>query len=226
MNIAEKLMEIQGKLKAPKNQKNSFGNYNYRSCEDILEAVKPLLAEFKCTMTLNDEMVIVGDRIYVKATATLKSVEEPGDCVVNCAFAREAESKKGMDESQVTGATSSYARKYALNGLFLIDDNKDADTDEYNTITNQKSEAKPKTAPKAVSKTEEKTGEKPKVSEETKKIRRNFVSFCEQHKDIVNWKDYKLTENSSDQDFINALADAKAKVANATTDGELPFPLD
>ena len=226
MNITEKLMQIQGKLKVTKDQRNSFGNYNYRSCEDILEAVKPLLTEVKCTMTLNDEMVIVGDRIYVKAKATLTDVEKPGDCVVNCAFAREAESKKGMDESQVTGATSSYARKYALNGLFLIDDNKDADTDEYNTITNQKSEAKPKAAPKTAPKAEDKAEDKPKVSEETKKIRRNFVSFCENHKDIVNWKDYKLTEESSDQDFINALADAKAKVANATTDGELPFPLD
>lgn len=123
-NITTALMCIQYGLKAPKNQRNNFGGYNYRSCEDIMEAVKPLLREFNVVLTVSDEMVLVGDRIYVKATATLSDGE---DSISNSAFAREAESKKGMDESQITGAASSYARKYALNGLFCIDDTKDAD---------------------------------------------------------------------------------------------------
>lgn len=120
------LTEIQKKLKAPKSNYNSFGKYNYRSCEDILEAVKPLLGDN--TLTLSDEVVQIGDRIYVKATAVFR--DGSTETRVS-AFAREAESKKGMDESQVTGTASSYARKYALNGLFLIDDTKDADTDEF-----------------------------------------------------------------------------------------------
>ena len=119
------LVYIQSTLKAPKNQRNNFGGYNYRSCEDIMEAVKPLLKETNCTLVISDEIVQVADRIYVKSTATLKTPS--GDVYENTAFAREALSKKGMDESQVTGAASSYARKYALNGLFCIDDTKDAD---------------------------------------------------------------------------------------------------
>ena len=133
--MVDKLMRIQAKLKAPKGQRNTFGNYNYRSCEDILEAVKPLLAEEGCTLTLSDEIELIGDRYYIKATATLKSDKEE---IHVSAYAREEQAKKGMDSAQVTGATSSYARKYALNGLFCIDDNKDPDTDEY---TNQKKKA-------------------------------------------------------------------------------------
>jgi hypothetical protein len=119
------LQEIQHKLKAPKNQRNNFGGYNYRSCEDILEALKPVLAEYNAAIVLSDSVELVGNRVYVKATATLKTQE--GDISVT-AFAREAETRKGMDESQITGSASSYARKYALNGLFGIDDTKDADT--------------------------------------------------------------------------------------------------
>lgn len=123
------LQEIQAALKAPKNQYNKFGGYKYRSCEDILEAVKPLLTQKGCALTLTDEVLPVGGRVYVKATATLKTPE--GDVSV-CAYAREAEERKGMDPAQVTGAASSYARKYALNGLFAIDDadSKDPDTQE------------------------------------------------------------------------------------------------
>lgn len=139
---------IQTRLNAPKNQRNSFGKYNYRSAEDILQAVKPLLKETGCTLTLDDDIVAVGDRIYVKATATLTN---PDDHVERTtAFAREPLSKKGSDESQITGAASSYARKYALNGLFAIDDNKDPDTDE-NRIEREeryKSEPKEKTISK------------------------------------------------------------------------------
>ncbi len=119
----EILKKIQKELKAPKNQFNAFGKYKYRSCEDILEAVKPLLNN--ATLVINDEMVVIGERYYIKATATLT---EEDKSISATAYAREPEEKKGMDSAQITGATSSYARKYALNGLFLIDDTKDADT--------------------------------------------------------------------------------------------------
>lgn len=128
MKLHEKLLAIQTKLKAPKGQYNKFGNFNYRSAEDILEAVKPLNAEQGVLLTITDEIKEVGGRIYVVATAT---VSDGTDELKVSAFAREPENKKGMDESQITGATSSYARKYALNGLYAIDDNKDADTDEH-----------------------------------------------------------------------------------------------
>jgi hypothetical protein len=120
-----KLTQIQSELKAPKNQYNSFGKYKYRNCEDILEAVKPLLAKYDCKLIISDEVVNIGTRFYIKATAKFKS--EDGVVTVS-ALAREEESKKGMDGSQVSGAASSYARKYCLNGLFLIDDTKDADS--------------------------------------------------------------------------------------------------
>lgn len=138
----KRLIEIQQKIKVPKGQYNSFGGYKYRSCEDILETVKPLLKEQKLLLVLNDEMINLNDRYYVKATATI--FDEDGKEVIHTtAFAREEENKKGMDGSQITGASSSYARKYALNGLFGIDDAKDSDT----TNTHQKEE-KPKEKPK------------------------------------------------------------------------------
>jgi hypothetical protein len=124
MKLLERLALIQKELKAPKSQFNQFGKYKYRNCEDIFEAVKPLLAE-DCVLTLSDEVVFIGNRFYIKATAKIFNGAE--DLAVS-AFAREEESKKGMDGAQVSGAASSYARKYALNGLFLIDDTKDADT--------------------------------------------------------------------------------------------------
>jgi len=122
----KELLEIQKELKAPKAQFNSFGKYKYRSCEDILESVKPLLSKNNCTLTMSDDIIMVGNRIYVKATAVITN--SSGEKQEVTAFAREEETKKGMDGSQVTGASSSYARKYALNGLFCIDDNKDSDT--------------------------------------------------------------------------------------------------
>lgn len=122
------LQEIQKELKVPKGHRNTFGNYNYRNCEDILEAVKPLLGE--SVLILRDEVVQIGDRYYVKATALFYDKELEEGCEFVTAYARESEEKKGMDSAQITGAASSYARKYALNGLFLIDDTKDADTDE------------------------------------------------------------------------------------------------
>lgn len=119
------LLKIQTELKAPKTQFNKFGGYQYRSCEDIVEALKPLQEKYKCVVLLNDELVIIGDRYYIRATATI--INEKGDKISVSALAREPENKKGMDESQITGSSSSYARKYALNGLFAIDDTKDAD---------------------------------------------------------------------------------------------------
>lgn len=126
MNVWEKLMNVQTKLKAPKNQYNGFGKYNYRSCEDILEGLKPILAEVKAIVILKDEIVQFENRIYVKATAVFMDAEK-GEMVQTSALAREDETKKGMDLAQVTGSVSSYARKYALNGLFCIDDTKDSD---------------------------------------------------------------------------------------------------
>lgn len=130
------LMAVQAELKAPKGQYNQFGKYDYRSAEDIIEAVKPLLKDNGLFLNMSDEVVLVGDRYYIKATVKVVDVVT-GESVQTSALAREAAQKKGMDESQVTGTASSYARKYALNGLFAIDDNRDADTDEYARQTSQ-----------------------------------------------------------------------------------------
>lgn len=140
MSIYQKLLKIQTNLKAPKSQYNKFGNYKYRNCEDILEAVKPLLVENNVVLKITDEVVFIGERYYIKAIAKLIDVET-AEIIENIAYAREEETKKGMDGSQITGASSSYARKYALNGLFAIDDTKDSDT------TNQ-GEQQAKTQPK------------------------------------------------------------------------------
>lgn len=136
MTIYEKLSAIQAELKVPKDQHNNFGNYNYRSCEDILEKVKPICKAHKTVLILSDDLANIGDRYYVKAKAELIDLES-GDFIDTFAFAREEQEKKGMDGSQVTGASSSYARKYALNGLFNIDDVKDSD------FTNQETKAEP-----------------------------------------------------------------------------------
>ena len=127
LTFYEKLSDIQANLKAPKNQKNNFGGYKYRSCEDILEAVKPLLSKHHLSLFIGDDIVLVGDRYYIKATAIVSDGDKTAK---NTAYAREPLSKKGMDEAQITGATSSYARKYALNGLLCIDDTKDPDTQD------------------------------------------------------------------------------------------------
>ena len=128
MKVYKKLIDVQNKLKAPKSQFNSFGKYSYRNAEDILEAAKPILKEFGATVFIKDEIELIGERYYIRSRAKFVDVET-GEEVETVAYAREAEEKKGMDSAQVTGATSSYARKYALNGLFLIDDTKDNDHD-------------------------------------------------------------------------------------------------
>lgn len=123
--MLKELLQIQQNLNAPKNKYNKFGKYAYRSCEGILEALKPLLKEFGCTLIISDDVLSIGDGVYIKATATLYNADGDSACAIG--YAREEPDKKGMDSAQVTGSTSSYARKYALNGLFCIDDSKDAD---------------------------------------------------------------------------------------------------
>ena len=127
MTLREKLLAIQCELNVPKNQRNKFGNYNYRSCEDILEALKPLLKKYKVLLTIDDSIEHIGDRYYVEAEAKVRDIEKKGVISV-FAYAREDKVRSGMAEAQITGATSSYARKYALNGLFAIDDTKDPDS--------------------------------------------------------------------------------------------------
>ena len=148
MNVYEKLLQVQTKLNAPKNRKNTFGGYTYRSCEDILEAVKPLLAEVKAIILIKDAIVQIGERYYVHAQAFFFDIEQVKGEIYNMvsadAYAREPEDKKGMDPAQITGTASSYARKYALNALLLIDDAKDPDTNEYHTETEAKITKMPK----------------------------------------------------------------------------------
>ena len=147
-NIRQKLVMVQSELKAPKSQYNKFGNYHYRSLEDIAEAVKPLLVKYGLTLTLDDEIVMIGERYYLKATATLLDTTSDG-CIVCHAMAREALDAKGMSEPQLTGSSSSYARKYCLNALFLIDDTKDDDTNEaQDEKQNRAKGKKPVDAPK------------------------------------------------------------------------------
>ena len=174
----KKLLEIQSELKAPKGQFNQFGKYKYRSCEDILELVKPLLKKHNCLLTISDEIVNIGERYYVKATARVGDLDTKlQDSVSITAYAREAESKKGMDESQITGACSSYARKYALNGLFAIDDTEDAD------VTNKHGKDVPRVKE-----------EKKSVAAKTKTIDKEnieeMMEMCEDLKEVVDiwWK--------------------------------------
>lgn len=187
-----KLIKIQKELKAPKGQFNKFGNYKYRSCEDILEAVKPLCAEEGVQLTISDEIVMIGERYYVKATATVTDGSESASVT---AYAREEETKKGMDSSQITGATSSYARKYALNGLFCIDDTKDADTDEFTEKT-RGSEKK-----KSVPKSNELTYREKLIIY----LKESGLSFAEVA------KDYGLNGQTTEERFKEVLDDLEGK---------------
>ena len=157
MTIREKLKAIQTELKAPKNLYNKFGNYSYRNAEGICEAVKPFLEKYNVALVIWDEVIEIGGRIYVKAYARIMDCESSKnpteatateDYITATAYARECESKKGMDDAQITGATSSYARKYALNGLFLLDDTKDVDTEEYQAQSKSGQKSTPKSEPK------------------------------------------------------------------------------
>jgi len=139
----EKLIQLRNELSVPKNQFNSFGNYKYRSQEDILEAVKPLLKKYGLLLTISDEMVVLSDRFYIKATVSIIDGDNGNQSVISTGYAREPQTQKGMNEAQITGSASSYARKYALNAMFLIDDTKDADTDEHHKQTNKPEKKKP-----------------------------------------------------------------------------------
>lgn len=225
MNIYEKLLNIQNELKAPKGQFNKFGGYKYRSCEDILEAVKPICKKYKVVLVLSDEMVVLGDgvsqsqiikddgteqethtmikgqRYYIKATALLTNVEEPLEMVSNTAYAREEENKKGMDGSQITGTASSYARKYALNGLFNIDDTKDADTDEF-TKQQQHSNNNEINGEKIITKTQIQALNK---SIENAKIKDEVVEM------ILSSYGYGSTSEIKVKDYKQIVEDLKAK---------------
>ena len=193
LTLKEKLSKIQVELKAPKNLYNSFGKYKYRNVEGIQEALKPMEKEFKVTTTLSDRMVEVGSRVYVEATATIWDCDSDESISIT-AYAREAESKKGMDDAQVTGATSSYARKYALNGLFLLDDTKDVDTEEY-----QSQARKPDTKKKS-------NDNLPFEIETEKTYREKLREFCKENqietKTIIQM--CGLSDASTDEDYKDA----------------------
>ena len=234
MTIYEKLSNIQSELKAPKSQYNSFGKYSYRSCEDILEAVKPICATNKAVCTISDEIVLVGDRYYVRATALLIDTES-GEKINNVAYAREEAEKKGMDGSQVTGASSSYARKYALNGLFAIDDTKDSDA------TN-KGEDKPKTSAKQEKSEQPKQAQKPKP-EQAQKPAETFQKLTKTEivtkygvKNVeatIAWFEerFGIPFNEWDEDATTVarskLEDQKKKreAAEQNKEAEYPFPI-
>lgn len=204
MNIYEKLLEVQTKLKAPKGQFNSFGNYSYRSCEDIQEAVKPFLGELKAILVVGDELELIGDRYYIKSTASFIDCES-GDKVSNTSFAREELAKKGMDSSQITGSTSSYARKYALNGLFALDDTKDADTQD-NTKNDNKGNTKPNNQQQAGKKVDRQS----LIETFEKEIERTGKSlkwFLEQ----AGTTEVKYMKNAKLEEFIEMLKKLPAK---------------
>lgn len=195
MSVYEKLMRVQSTVSVPKNRENSFGHYSYRSAEDICEGVKPVLKEVGATIVLSDTIENVGDRYYVKATATFTDTES-GESIQNSAFARESADKKGTDEAQISGAASSYARKYCLNGLLLLDDNKDADTDE-NRIERE-----------ARSKGSEKKSETKKSDYITAKEQEVLKNMCERLKIPVEQAFPKGLNLTSEQ-YTQALAKLK-----------------
>lgn len=215
INIRQKLACIQTEIKAPKNQHNSFGNYDYRSAEDIQKALKPYEEKYDVATIISDSIEEIGGRVYVKARVTMYDIKT-GESISTTAYAREAETKKGMDDAQVTGATSSYARKYALNGLLLLDDTRDVDTDEYQA---QKKEAekkaavatsKPKTEKKATVAT---SGNADQAANERRQKYQDLIDYCKTHgdnlKEIV--AECELTPSSTAKEFEAALDYAIAK---------------
>lgn len=227
MSLREKLMHIQEELKAPKNLRNNFGGYNYRNAESILEALKPLLAKYGATVTITDSIEEIGGRIYVKAIASIWDTERKDVANINNipisveAYAREAETKKGMDEAQITGATSSYARKYALNGLFLLDDTEDVDSEAYQkgAEPTQSAPKKPnnKTTPKQTAKPAE-AKPAPKAEPTRTGARAELHEFIK-----VNGLDSKtiaqvcgLNAESTEDDYLAALVLARTMVEEPT----------
>ena len=217
------LQSIQQSLVAPKGQYNSFGKYSYRSAEDILEALKPILQEHDAVLILQDGIVQIGDRYYVEATATLYAV---GETIGTTAYAREDDSKKGMDGSQVTGAASSYARKYALNGLFMIDDNKDPDTDEYHNQNSQAGRTSQKPAQKTNSQQKQSAnapaksnGAKTITGAQAKAIRTELKNMAEATGSpaaaIGNWFIGKMGVDKPENIPANRLKEAQEIIADA-----------
>ncbi|MEG2541460.1 MAG: ERF family protein [Clostridia bacterium] len=231
MNIYEKLLTVQSQLKVPKAQVNNFGNYKYRNCEDILENVKPHLLDVKATLLLFDDIVFVDGRFYIKATATLVDAEKPTETIVVCAYAREEESKKGMDGSQVTGASSSYARKYALNGLFNIDDTRDSDTTNTGE-TEKKTQKNPDKTLQAQKKQEEvKKAQTTAPSNGSFTLTQAYARTTQKGKTYGELPDdnlqYIIDSDKSHPDSktcAQMILDARADVFVETTpDGDLPF---
>lgn len=225
LTFKEKLMRVQVELKAPKNLYNSFGKYHYRNAEGIQEAVKPLLKEYRLFLNLSDTIEEVGGRVYVKSTARLNDLDSDEFSEVT-AYAREANEKKGMDDAQVTGATSSYARKYALNGLFLLDDTKDVDTEEYQAATSTesgKNTTKQATADKSAEAKENHSQARQKLSDFlaknnfTKEDKAKIITSC------------KLTPTSADDIYETALKFAedmleqKKRESRPADYGNVPF---
>ncbi|WP_407461865.1 ERF family protein [Methanobrevibacter sp.] len=198
MSLREKLMRIQVELKAPKNLYNSFGKYKYRNAEGIQEALKPMEKTYNVTTILTDEMIELSGRVYVKAIATIMDCETE-EMISTTAYAREADAKKGMDEAQVTGATSSYARKYALNALFLLDDTKDVDSEEYQA---QSKDAKP-----AQAKPQAQTAPAGHSYDDIKAKYNELIAYCKENgfdiKDVA--KEFGLNAKSTYEEFDNAL---------------------
>ena len=208
MKIQEQLSAIQASLKAPKNRKNNFGGYSDRSDEDIVEGAKPVCRENRCTLTVSDDVVQVGDRYYIKATATITNGD--GESLFTQAFAREDESKKGMDGSQITGTASSYARKYALNGLFCIDDTKDADTEE--NARERQGRAK-----KTERNAEEKTNPEAEKMAARAMCQRVVKAYCQSHKadEESAWGIIANTIGKASKDFTKDDWEKARKIAEA-----------
>ena len=199
MGLREKLMRIQTELKAPKNLYNSFGKYKYRNAEGILEALKPLEEKYKVSFILQNEMIVLGDRIYVKAIATIMDVDTE-EMISTTAYAREAEAKKGMDEAQVTGATSSYANKYCLNMLLLLDDTKDVDSEEYQAQVKQ---------PTAQKKAET------KPTQDSRVLLREYIKENGLDGNMIA-QVCGLNKDSTEQDYAMALVYAKSMIGGVT----------
>lgn len=202
MSVYQKLLNIQTELKAPKSQYNSYGKYNYRNCEDILEAVKPLLKKENCTLFLTDEVETIENRFYIRVTVHFVDIDD-GTTINVTAFAREEESKKGMDGSQVTGASSSYARKYALNGLFCIDDTKDSDATNKEEDKPDEAKKEEKKEKKRLANAIKSIDELAKKLIEIKKVEKNVVTnvvkenFQKKGKGVANYNAIKDLETAT-----------------------------
>lgn len=222
MSLQEKLINIQTELKAPKNHFNKFGNYHYRNCEDILEGVKPLLEKNKATLIIEDDLVLIGNRYYIKAKATLIDLESD-TTISTTGFAREEENKKGMDSMQLTGATGSYARKYALNGLFCIDDTKDSDFTNKHGKEDKKTSSKGYNSTSNVNNGNKSPNSMPKTKEnntgENKGILVNFGKYSGMSLEKILQQDPKyvkwLSEKAKDQGIRQRAAEL-LKITNRT----------